>query len=151
MFAEAVKPDALMRAAIQRDTEVRARVSSKNTFSKSHQTVHKSDTDFFTSQKCCKVGQHLARQRMYCSADMWYVQRSNNRVHQARLKLHYPGEAAKTFGKDLALKAAKCHNHKATFEKCCRWRQGFMREMEHCKLKTGAERRSCRQTVRARY
>lgn len=153
---DAVRPEELMRAARQRSLNNRASIRLKTHGNRLDSGDEDDDDDAYdfnsysyTPRKCCKIGQHLARRKMECSADRWYVARKNNRVHLAKLKLHT--FAGRRWGKDIAMKAAKCHNQKAVLEKCCQWRQKYIRELEDCNAKRGSDRKMCRASIKARY
>ena len=76
-------------------------------------------------------------QEMSCNMDEHAVERQGNVVHKAKLAMYTRQPDTQTYNsaaKEFASRIARCAASKfgANFEKCCRYREQFMKELDAC-------------------
>lgn len=105
----------------------------------------------YTTGKCCKIGERLAKEGLHCQFDMHTATRSVNHFNRAKVILRDLSRTGNTSPsirpsilKSLSVKATKCYHHKDMLEKCCNYRATFLSNMRKCKTMKGADRRLCR-------
>ncbi|CAH1795421.1 unnamed protein product [Owenia fusiformis] len=99
-----------------------------------------------SKQKCCKIGERVGKKRLSCDVNLHesYHTKFDDPKYSSLLEI--------TYSKVLANKIAMCSKDYAkNFNKCCRYRAHYVKEMDECKKLRGYKKKACRKTVRHRY
>lgn len=98
-------------------------------------------------KRCCRIGNKVARRKLSCSIHIHIMAKENNISHIGnpyRRKRRYSGK--------LFPKISRCAaKYTSNFEKCCRNRMEFFKQMKLCKKLKAAERKRCRKEFSLKY
>ncbi|WAQ97298.1 hypothetical protein MAR_029988 [Mya arenaria] len=102
-----------------------------------------------SARRCRRVGEHAARKRVSCAADVNFYETLSNRVHMSRI---IPSEDDTELW-DIAQKISQCSfEYSKYFEHACNLRTVYLNDRRRCRrLPTRQDRTRCKGSIRDRY
>lgn len=107
-----------------------------------------------SASRCCKVGEKTARKRLSCNMDMYTKAKNNRPAFLYMERAMRAPQSSRQMTKALLEKISKCSKqYTKHYEKCCRYRAEFFKELKLCKktYRRRLARRQCKKDVRSKY